>query len=702
MVRNYYSIIGVDHHDTFHPLHYHRHHHTRLCTAFTTTAIVPLRHPTRAPSLPLLKLPLPLLAHTRMMTTTPNVVPSKLVNEKVRHIPKEQLPDWMMPERTRILYENHQREDQIDTTTTTKKNIVVYWMQRDVRTTDNWAWLLAVHWATRPTPPSATSTSTTSTTNEVHVVYALPPPPPPPNTTSTTETIPDLIHLPMTERHGKFLLGGLKCVHEELQKHDIPLHVVMTTNTTTNSSSSDDEPSWNVGQSVAELLHSIGCTTLITDFSPLRHHREWKELQCCQAMASSPTSTVTAFYQVDTHNVVPVWMASTYREYGARTIRPKINKQYQAYLQKFPKWYDLLLPKSSTTKNVPPFQRLLYETYMKMDPSVPELSWAVPGTEAALRQVESFFETGLSKFDTLRNDPNHQHVCSNLSPWINHGHVSFQRITMAVKKYNKYANGTAAYLEEGIVRRELSDNYCYYDPYRYDQLTAAAEWAQETLQVHANDTREYIYTRSELEEGQTHDDLWNAAQLQAVRDGKMHGFLRMYWAKKILEWTSSPDVALRTALYLNDKFNLDGRDPNGFVGVGWSIMGIHDMGWKEREVFGKIRFMNYAGCKRKYVSLCCCSLSNALSWYLISRRDCFFVGLIQVQSGSICSTLSRCGGTCETCREETSWSKYSHGIIVRTETTRHEEIEKDKVRMYFLRFVQFRRVDTHYQHTCYV
>ena len=527
---------------------------------------------------------------------------TKLINEKVQHIPKEHLPDWMMKERTRILYENRSRSNDHN------KQVIVYWMQRDVRTTDNWALLLATHFATQS---SVLSPSNTHTTTELHVVYAVPSPPPPTTTaaapfentettgnkssTSTTE-IPDLVHLPMTERHGKFLMGGLECVYQELQPYSVPLHVIMAT------SSDSNHP--NVGQNVANLLHKIGCTTLITDFSPLRHHREWKELQCINAIVQNSKSNITAFYQVDTHNVVPVWMASTYREYGARTIRPKINKQYQAYLQKFPKWYEILQSCTTTTNvnvTLPPFQRLLYETYMKMDATVPELPWAVPGTAAGLKQVQTFLETGLSKFDTQRNDPNYKTICSNLSPWINHGHVSFQRITMAVKKYNKYANGTASYLEEGIVRRELSDNYCFYDPYRYDQLTAAADWAQDTLQVHSNDTREYIYTLQEFEEGRTHDDLWNAAQLQAVQDGKMHGFLRMYWAKKILEWTISPEIALRTALYLNDKFNIDGRDPNGFVGVGWSIMGIHDMGWKEREIFGKIRYMNYAGCKRKYV-----------------------------------------------------------------------------------------------------
>ena len=96
------------------------------------------------------------------------------------------------------------------------------------------------------------------------------------------------------------------------------------------------------------------------------------------------------------------------------------------------------------------------------------------------------------------------------------------------------------------------------------------------------------------------DDLWNASQLQLVQEGKLHGFLRMYWAKKVLEWTETPEEALAEALRLNDRFALDGNDPNGFVGVMWSICGVHDQGWAERKVFGKIRYMNYAGCKRKF------------------------------------------------------------------------------------------------------
>jgi deoxyribodipyrimidine photo-lyase len=120
------------------------------------------------------------------------------------------------------------------------------------------------------------------------------------------------------------------------------------------------------------------------------------------------------------------------------------------------------------------------------------------------------------------------------------------------------------------------------------------------LREHKKDKRLYLYTRQEFECAQTHDKLWNAAQMQMVRTGKMHGFMRMYWAKKILEWIKSPEEAMETAIYLNDKYELDGRDPNGYAGIAWSIGGIHDRAWPQRPVFGKIRYMSYSGCKAKF------------------------------------------------------------------------------------------------------
>mmetsp|Transcript_27915 Transcript_27915/g.43341 ORF Transcript_27915/g.43341 Transcript_27915/m.43341 type:complete len:328 (+) Transcript_27915:958-1941(+) len=238
--------------------------------------------------------------------------------------------------------------------------------------------------------------------------------------------------------------------------------------------------------------------------------------------------------------------------------------------------------------------------YITIDESVPAVKWAQPGTKAGMDKFKTWLKSGGFKhFAEKRNDPTNPNIISNLSPWLNHGHISFQRLALTVRALNKYPNSTAAYLEEGIVRRELSDNFCFYNQ-DYDSLAGAANWARESLELHSSDEREFLYSLEDFTQAKTHDDLWNAAQLQLVEEGKMHGFLRMYWAKKILEWTPNPATALDIAQYLNDNFALDGNDPNGYVGVGWSIMGVHDMGWKERNIFGKIRFMNYAGCKRKF------------------------------------------------------------------------------------------------------
>ena len=176
-----------------------------------------------------------------------------------------------------------------------------------------------------------------------------------------------------------------------------------------------------------------------------------------------------------------------------------------------------------------------YKAHLGWDESVPPVDWAQPGTANAMKQYEAFVEKGLKRFDQLRNDPNYRNVCSKLSPWLNHGHVSFQRLALETKRLNKYANGTAVYLEEGLIRRELSDNYVFYTPNDYDELTGAAAWAQETLQVHSADERDWNLSLEELEHGKTHDDLWNAAELQLIQEGKLHGFVRFwFWASRWL------------------------------------------------------------------------------------------------------------------------------------------------------------------------
>ena len=448
-------------------------------------------------------------------------------------------------------------------------------MQRDVRTVDNWALLFAAHQAKQCKVP-------------LRVVYALPPPPPP--SASSSDALPPLVaDMPMTERHGSFLLGGLRVVESELADKDVPFDVLHPSDRST------------VGRCVYDHATSPSSRALavICDFSPLRLPRRWMEDQAAPLLDAAGIPV----YSVDAHNIVPVWHASPKREVGARTLRPKINKLLPEFLTHFADFEG----NAHVGSGMPKLSKVDWskaEKYLKMDKSVPPCDWAVAGHEAAMERFEEFCASksgnGLKNFDSSRNDPNEDDVCSNLSPWINHGHVSFQRLALDVRAFKKYSNGTAAYIEEGVVRRELSDNYVYYTKEDYDSLDAAAGWARESLDLHEADEREYIYTLEEFDKAQTHDDLWNAAQLQLTQTGGMHGFLRMYWAKKILEWTPNAATALHTGLYLNDRYALDGNDPNGFVGVGWSVMGIHDMGWKERPIFGKIRFMNYAGCKRKF------------------------------------------------------------------------------------------------------
>jgi deoxyribodipyrimidine photo-lyase len=156
-----------------------------------------------------------------------------------------------------------------------------------------------------------------------------------------------------------------------------------------------------------------------------------------------------------------------------------------------------------------------------------------------------------------------------------------------------------AFVEELIIRGELADNYVYYNK-NHNNFEGLANWAKLALEKGKNDTREYIYTQKEFENASTHDTLWNAAQNQMMRSGKMHGYMRMYWAKKILEWTSSPEEAIEIALYLNDKYSIDGWSPGGYIGVLWSIGGLHDRAWFARPVFSTIRYMAVSGCEKKF------------------------------------------------------------------------------------------------------
>ncbi len=209
-----------------------------------------------------------------------------------------------------------------------------------------------------------------------------------------------------------------------------------------------------------------------------------------------------------------------------------------------------------------------------------------------------FLQDGLERFHTDRNDPLADGQ-SGLSPWLHFGHLAPQRAAMEALKAAPETEGTKAFIEELVVRRELSDNFCLYGE-DYDSVKSFPDWAKKTLDEHRKDEREHLYDLKEFEESKTQDELWNAAQTEMVKTGKMHGYMRMYWAKKILEWSPSPEKAIKTAIPLNDRYEMDGRDPNGYAGIAWSIGGVHDRAWPERPVYGKIRYMNAAGSRRKF------------------------------------------------------------------------------------------------------
>jgi deoxyribodipyrimidine photo-lyase len=221
-----------------------------------------------------------------------------------------------------------------------------------------------------------------------------------------------------------------------------------------------------------------------------------------------------------------------------------------------------------------------------------------PGGVEAMKTLRDFIAEKLPKYSEARNDPNIDGQ-SNLSPYLHFGQISAQRVALEVSSSSVNQGVKESYLEELIVRRELSDNFLLYNEF-YDSFWCLPPWSQKTIDEHRGDRRDYVYRLDELEFADTHDKLWNAAQRQLLRTGKMHGYMRMYWAKKILEWSASPEEAFEAATTLNDRYELDGRDPNGYAGIAWSLGGLHDRAWGERVVFGKVRYMSHRGCRSKF------------------------------------------------------------------------------------------------------
>ena len=235
---------------------------------------------------------------------------------------------------------------------------------------------------------------------------------------------------------------------------------------------------------------------------------------------------------------------------------------------------------------------------LDIDRSVNKSERLSAGTKAARAALTRFLRQDLDGYSDARNDPAKPQA-SRLSPYLHFGQIS--PVEVAVKVV-RASSGTKedkeAFLEELIVRRELAMNFVAYCD-DYDKYTCLPDWAARTLDEHRDDERPTRYTRQQLENAETDDAYWNAAMQEMLKTGYMHNYMRMYWGKKIIEWTNTPEYAYSTTLYLNNKYFLDGRDPNSYAGVAW-LFGLHDRAWAERDVFGKIRYMSASGLKSKF------------------------------------------------------------------------------------------------------
>ena len=297
-----------------------------------------------------------------------------------------------------------------------------------------------------------------------------------------------------------------------------------------------------------EFLDKIPSRTgaLIVDFNPVNSlDKLLKNLDC-------------ACFEVDSHNIMPARYISNKQEYSAAILRKKIYGNIAEFLTEYP----------------------------------------ISNDSQVKKKLGEFIKERLDNYAEFKNNPTIKST-SELSPYLHFGLISAQRIALEVLKSNASRENKEAFLEELIVRKELADNFCLYNS-NHKSLKGLAEWAQNSLNKHKLDIRTYLYSNDDFEKGKTHDNLWNKIQQILLKTGKIHGYLRMYWAKKILEWSKTPDEALKTAVYLNDEYALDGNDSNGYVGILWSIGGLHDRAFSERPVFGKIRYMSLEGCKKKF------------------------------------------------------------------------------------------------------
>jgi deoxyribodipyrimidine photo-lyase len=421
-------------------------------------------------------------------------------------------------------------------------NFVLYWMQASQREAYNHALEYAIGQANERKLP-------------VVVVFGI------------TDRFPEA-----NARHYTFMIEGLREVRRALQKRGIQFVVQ------------------HQSPELAAVHMARKASMAVTDRGYLRIQKSWRQ----KVAEKAPCRVV----QVESDVVVPVEVASDKEAYAASTLRPRISAHLKRFLVPMKRTRVRRDSLSFRFDGFDITRSDVVGSELRVDRSVAPGEHFRGGAAQATRLLNQFVSKKLRHYHERRNDPS-MDLGSHMSPYLHFGQVSPVQIALKVRQARgKPKASKEAFLEELIVRRELSMNFVHFNPH-YDSYEALPDWAKKTLKAHKKDRREYLYSPEELEQARTHDPYWNAAQKEMVATGKMHNYMRMYWGKKILEWSSTPEEAFRTALYLNNKYELDGRDPNAFTGVAWCF-GKHDRAWPERPIFGKVRYMNDAGLRRKF------------------------------------------------------------------------------------------------------
>jgi len=420
---------------------------------------------------------------------------------------------------------------------------VIYWMQRAQRGSDNPALDVAVKVANELGKPV--------------IVFFAP--------------VPFYPHANL--RHYRFLAEGIPDIAEELSRRNIGFVLRPYPD-----------------HSLLKFCDEVRAALIVGDENPMREPEQWR--------VTVARKIHVPFWTVDADVIVPSKLLLE-EQFAARTIRPRIHALLEKFMvrQKNPTARIRWNPPRGLTSLHPDED---FITGWKLDVAVPPVPAWHGGSRRGLALLREFVRNGLADYPEARNHPE-QNGTSRLSPYLHFGHLGPHTVALAVQNSGAPARAKAAFLEQVIVRRELSVNFIHFNP-AYDSFECLEPWAQRSLNEHARDPRSVVYSEPELEQGATHDPLWNAAQKQMVVTGWMHNYLRMYWAKKILEWSPSVSEAYRRAVQLNDRYELDGRDPNCYAGIAWAIVGKHDRAWSDRPVYGKIRYMSLASTGRKFDS----------------------------------------------------------------------------------------------------